>query len=109
MAAVDARGQTDAIEENVYAGTAMSRRAGYMYGAALARVRGQVSAAWGRPRTHTVDGVEIEFQMAPGTEAPAEMHSYFPRYRALCMAELTHRNGVLVSPNDRPTTRQMRP
>ena len=25
--------------------------------------------------------------MAPGTEAPAEMHFYFPRYRALCMAE----------------------
>ena len=37
--------------------------------------------------THTIDGVEIEFQMAPGTEAPAEMHFYFPRYRALCMAE----------------------
>ncbi|MDZ4270925.1 MAG: alkyl sulfatase dimerization domain-containing protein, partial [Mycobacterium sp.] len=36
---------------------------------------------------HTLDGVEIEFQMAPGTEAPAEMHFYFPRYRALCMAE----------------------
>ncbi len=25
--------------------------------------------------------------MAPGTEAPAEMHFYFPQYRALCMAE----------------------
>jgi alkyl sulfatase BDS1-like metallo-beta-lactamase superfamily hydrolase len=37
--------------------------------------------------THTVDGVEIEFQMAPGTEAPAEMHFYFPKFRALCMAE----------------------
>ena len=37
--------------------------------------------------THTIDGVEIEFQMAPGTEAPAEMHFYFPRHRALCMAE----------------------
>jgi alkyl sulfatase BDS1-like metallo-beta-lactamase superfamily hydrolase len=36
---------------------------------------------------HTIDGVEIEFQMAPGTEAPAEMHFHFPRYRALCMAE----------------------
>jgi alkyl sulfatase BDS1-like metallo-beta-lactamase superfamily hydrolase len=96
-----------AIEENVYAGTAMSRRAGYMYGAALARgVRGQVGAGLGQTtstgeiglivpthditetgQTHTVDGVEIEFQMAPGTEAPAEMHFYFPRYRALCMAE----------------------
>ena len=25
--------------------------------------------------------------MAPGTEAPAEMHFYFPKFRALCMAE----------------------
>ena len=34
--------------------------------------------------THTIDGVEFEFQMAPGTEAPAEMHFYFPGFRALC-------------------------
>jgi alkyl sulfatase BDS1-like metallo-beta-lactamase superfamily hydrolase len=34
-----------AVEENVYAGTAMARRAGYMYGAALARgPQGQVGA-----------------------------------------------------------------
>jgi alkyl sulfatase BDS1-like metallo-beta-lactamase superfamily hydrolase len=96
-----------AVEENVYAGTAMARRAGYMYGAALARgPQGQVGAGLGQTtstgeiglivptrditttgETLTVDGVEIEFQMAPGTEAPAEMHFYFPRYRALCMAE----------------------
>ncbi|HKH55777.1 MAG TPA: alkyl sulfatase dimerization domain-containing protein [Propionibacteriaceae bacterium] len=38
-------------------------------------------------QTRTVDGIEIEFQLAPGTEAPAEMHFYFPRFRALCMAE----------------------
>ena len=96
-----------AVSENVYAGTAMSRRAGYMYGAALARgPQGQVGAGLGQTtssgevgmivpthiirttgETHTVDGVEIEFQMAPGTEAPSEMHFYFPRYRALCMAE----------------------
>jgi alkyl sulfatase BDS1-like metallo-beta-lactamase superfamily hydrolase len=96
-----------AVEENVYAGTAMARRAGYMYGAALARgPQGQVGAGLGQTtstgeiglivptlditetgQTHVLDGVEIEFQMAPGTEAPAEMHFYFPRYRALCMAE----------------------
>jgi alkyl sulfatase BDS1-like metallo-beta-lactamase superfamily hydrolase len=35
----------------------------------------------------TVDGVRIIFQMAPGTEAPAEMHFYFADRRALCMAE----------------------
>ena len=96
-----------AIAENVYAGTAMGRRAGYMYGAALARgPRGQVGAGLGQTtstgspglivptlsvqetgETHVIDGVEIEFQLAPGTEAPSEMHFYFPRFRALCMAE----------------------
>ena len=35
----------------------------------------------------TVDGLEIEFQLTPDTEAPAEMNFLFPRYRALCMAE----------------------
>jgi alkyl sulfatase BDS1-like metallo-beta-lactamase superfamily hydrolase len=96
-----------AVQENVYAGTAMTRRAAYMYGTVLARgPRGQVGCGLGQTpstgevaiivptvdiattgETHTVDGIEIEFQMAPGTEAPAEMHFYFPRYRALCMAE----------------------
>ena len=96
-----------AVQENVYAGTAMTRRATYMYGTLLARgPRGQVGSGLGQTpstgevavinptviiretgETHTVDGVQIEFQMAPGTEAPAEMHFYFPRYRALCMAE----------------------
>lgn len=96
-----------AVQENVYAGTAMARRAGYMYGAALDRgPQGQVGCGLGQVgstgevalivptldikvtgETHTIDGVEIEFQMAPGTEAPAEMHFYFPQFRALCMAE----------------------
>ena len=31
--------------------------------------------------------MRIVFQMTPGTEAPAEMHFYFPERRALCMAE----------------------
>ena len=96
-----------AVQENVYAGTAMTRRAAYMYGAVLDRgPQGQVGCGLGQTpslgevaiivptidiretgETHTIDGVEIEFQMAPGTEAPAEMHFYFPRFRALCMAE----------------------
>ncbi len=96
-----------AVQENVYAGTAMTRRAAYMYGAVLERgPQGQVGCGLGQSpslgevaiivptvdirktgEVHTVDGVEIEFQMAPGTEAPAEMHFYFPRFRALCMAE----------------------
>ncbi len=96
-----------AVAENVYAGTAMARRAGYMYGAALPRdPRGQVGAGLGqttssgtvtliRPtvditttgQEETVDGVRMVFQMAPGSEAPAEMHFHFPDLRALCMAE----------------------
>ncbi|MDT5324910.1 MAG: linear primary-alkylsulfatase [Mycobacterium sp.] len=96
-----------AVQENVYAGTAMTRRAGYMYGTVLGRgPQGQVGCGLGQNtstgeialivptldiretgETHTIDGVEIEFQMAPGTEAPAEMHFYFPKFRALCMAE----------------------
>lgn len=117
-----------AVAENVYAGTAMGRRAGYMYGAALPRgARGAVGAGLGQTtstgeatllpptleitatgETHTIDGVEIEFQMAPGTEAPTEMHFYIPRYEALCMAEnathtlhnlLTLRGAVVRDPH----------
>jgi alkyl sulfatase BDS1-like metallo-beta-lactamase superfamily hydrolase len=96
-----------AVQENVYAGPAMTRRATYMYGSLLARgPQAQVGCGLGQAastgeiavivptvdirttgETHTIDGVQIEFQMAPGTEAPAEMHFYFPRFRALCMAE----------------------
>jgi alkyl sulfatase BDS1-like metallo-beta-lactamase superfamily hydrolase len=96
-----------AVQENVYAGTAMTRRASYMYGTLLDRgPEGQVGCGLGQNtstgeiavivptvdiattgETHTIDGVEIEFQMAPGSEAPAEMHFYFPQFRALCMAE----------------------
>ena len=96
-----------AVSENVYAGTAMARRAAYMYGAALPRgPRGQVGAGLGQttstgtvtllPPTlditatgqeETVDGIRMVFQLAPGSEAPAEMHVYFPAQRALCAAE----------------------
>ena len=97
-----------AVSENVYAGTAMTRRASYMYGdAARARAAtGQVGTGLGIATstgtvglipptvdiTHTgqeetVDGVRIVFQMTPGTEAPAEMNFLFPDHRALCMAE----------------------
>ncbi|MET9272090.1 alkyl sulfatase dimerization domain-containing protein [Kribbella sp. NPDC003557] len=96
-----------AVSENVYAGTAMGRRAGYMYGAALARgPRGQVGAGLGQTTSTgtitliaptefisttghevTVDGVRMVFQMAPDTEAPSEMLIYFPGRKALCAAE----------------------
>ncbi|WP_085616248.1 MULTISPECIES: alkyl/aryl-sulfatase [unclassified Pseudomonas] len=97
-----------AVSENVLAGPAMKRRAQYMYGAPLPRgPRGQVDAGLGKgvPTNATVsliaptrlieqpfetlriDGVDIEFQLTPGTEAPAEMNLWFPQFKALCMAE----------------------
>lgn len=97
-----------AVSENVLAGPAMRRRAQYMYGAPLPRSpRGQVDAGLGKgvPTNATVsliaptreiskpleslriDGVDIEFQLTPGTEAPAEMNLWFPQFKALCMAE----------------------
>ncbi len=117
-----------AVAENVYAGTAMSRRAGYMYGAALARgPRAQVGAGLGQttstgtvtliPPTlfvtttgqeETVDGVRMVFQMAPDTEAPSEMLVWFPDHHALCAAEdathtlhnlLTLRGAVVRDPH----------
>ncbi|MBQ0927488.1 alkyl/aryl-sulfatase [Saccharopolyspora endophytica] len=96
-----------AVSENVYAGTAMARRAAYMYGAALAKgPQGQIGAGLGPttstgalgmvPPTHdiaetgqseTVDGIRMVFQLTPGTEAPAELNIHFPDHAALCMAE----------------------
>lgn len=89
------------------AGTRMIRRAAYMYGAQLSRSpRGSVGAGLGRTTSTgevgilpptvdvhetgeslTVDGIKIEFQTTPNTETPAEMHFYFPRFRALRVAE----------------------
>ncbi|MBU1671845.1 MAG: MBL fold metallo-hydrolase [Actinobacteria bacterium] len=96
-----------AVSENVMAGNAMGRRASYMYGSLLpVGPRGQVDAALGKrtssgtvtliPPTDyvretgyemTLDGVDLVFQVTPGTEAPAEMNFYFPGMSALCMAE----------------------
>lgn len=101
----------EAISENVYAGNAMSRRAEYQYGAFLPKnARGQIDAGLGKttsigevtliaPTTTiyktgeklNIDGIDMEFQMAPDTEAPAEMLIYFPQFKALESAEdLTH-------------------
>jgi alkyl sulfatase BDS1-like metallo-beta-lactamase superfamily hydrolase len=96
----------EAVSENVMAGTAMSRRAQYMYGALLPiGPAGQVDAGLGKGISHgtvsliaptdsiaqsgarRIDGVDIEFQLTPGTEAPAEMNLYFPQLHVLDIAE----------------------
>ena len=96
-----------AISENVYAGIAMARRAQFQYGTVLDKgEKGALSVGIGMGQSTgtvsliaptyeigedvpklTIDGIEIEFQLTPGTEAPAEMNAYFPKYRALWMAE----------------------
>lgn len=93
--------------ENVLAGLPMSRRAQFQFGTLLPRgPRGQVDAGLGKSvargtpgliaptmsivqpiETHTIDGLEIVFQLAPETEAPAEMHMFYPGLGVLNMAE----------------------
>ncbi|MCI7804654.1 MAG: MBL fold metallo-hydrolase [Oscillospiraceae bacterium] len=96
-----------AIAENVYAGKAMGRRANYQYGVLLEPgVTGTLAQGIGMGQSTgtvsylaptyevketgevvTIDGVEMEFQMTPGTEAPAEMNTWFPQFKALWVAE----------------------
>ncbi len=97
-----------AVAENVLAGNAMTRRAQYQFGTALPwNERGMIGTGLGKATslgsigliapTETisrtgqkieVDGVPIVFQMANGTEAPAEMTFYFPLQKALCLSEV---------------------
>lgn len=96
-----------AVTENVIAGNAMGRRATYQFGAGLAPgPEGQMSSGIGlaisagtftlipptRTISHTgetltVDGVRIEFQVTPETEAPSEMNFFFPDLGVLCLSE----------------------
>ena len=97
----------EVASENVYAGTAMGRRAGFQYGGNIpSSPFGQVDSASGKglsrgsrgliPPTvvvreafeaHTIDGVNIVFQNTPGTEAPAEMNAWFPDRKVFWAAE----------------------
>ncbi|GMQ75440.1 MAG: alkyl sulfatase dimerization domain-containing protein [Gammaproteobacteria bacterium] len=97
----------NAVSENVYAGNAMNRRLFYQYGVLLSRgPLGHVDQAIGKNTASgniglippnvviekyieelTVDGVKMVFQNTPGTEAPAEMNTYFPDLKAFWAAE----------------------
>ena len=96
-----------AVSENVHAGTAMSRRLFYQYGVLLpAHPFGHVDQSIGKNTANgdlgliapniiiekdveelTIDGVRMIFQNTPGTEAPAEMNTYFPEFKAFWAAE----------------------
>jgi alkyl sulfatase BDS1-like metallo-beta-lactamase superfamily hydrolase len=96
-----------AVAENVYAGNAMNRRAFLQYGVLLPHnPYGHVDMAIGKNssignmgliepnhyvtkdfESMNIDGVEMEFQSTPGTEAPAEMNTWFPQFKAFWAAE----------------------
>jgi alkyl sulfatase BDS1-like metallo-beta-lactamase superfamily hydrolase len=96
-----------AVTENVIAGNAMGRRALYQFGSGLTPgPEGQMSSGIGLAvsagtftliaptrtiartgESLTIDGVRIEFQVTPDTEAPAEMNFFFPDLGVLCLAE----------------------
>jgi alkyl sulfatase BDS1-like metallo-beta-lactamase superfamily hydrolase len=96
-----------AVAENVYAGNAMTRRLFFQYGVLLPRSPyGHVDQSIGKNtaagntgliapsryiekpfETLVVDGVEMEFQNTPGTEAPAEMNTWFPQFKSFWAAE----------------------
>ena len=101
----------EATSENVLAGTAMGRRALYMFGSIVPPgVRGQVDTGLGpklssgtigymeptetvseKGGTLTIDGLVFEFLDAGGTEAPSEFVFYIPAYKALHTTEVvTH-------------------
>lgn len=96
-----------AIEENVFAGNAMSRRTQWQYAVLLPRdAHGHVDQAIGKNvangntgliapnllidqdfQTVKLDGVEMVFQNTPDTEAPVEMNTYFPQFKGFWAAE----------------------
>ncbi|MFC5698984.1 alkyl/aryl-sulfatase [Pseudomonas sp. GCM10022186] len=99
----------EAVSENVLAGNAMARRAVYQFGTLLPRNDlGSVGAGIGQNvstgaatlieptefvratgDTLTLDGVKMVFQMTEGTEAPTEMNTWLPDFKAMWMAENT--------------------
>ena len=96
-----------AVSENVIAGNAMSRRAQFQFGSFVPPgPQGQIDTGLGtllsRGRitliapndliekpldTRTVDGVQMTFQLTPGTEAPAELNIWFPQFKVFDAAE----------------------
>lgn len=97
-----------AASEGIMAGTAMFRRSMFQFGVGLpfgptAKVDGgigkmpaQGTRTFAAPsdficetgENRLIDGVKFEFQMASGTEAPAEFTFLLPDFRVLCMAEV---------------------
>jgi alkyl sulfatase BDS1-like metallo-beta-lactamase superfamily hydrolase len=98
----------EAASENVIAGPAMGRRATYQFGVGTPPgVQGSMGSGIGSGlsggeismipptliirktgETHVVDGVTLEFQMVPETEAPAELNVMLPERRTFLVGEI---------------------
>jgi alkyl sulfatase BDS1-like metallo-beta-lactamase superfamily hydrolase len=97
----------EVVAEHVIPGPAMNRRAQYQAGSsleegpkglvgmgvALGHLAGTVTLlpptdiVKRTGETRRLDGLEIEFQMVPESEAPSEFNLYLPKQRALLVAE----------------------
>ncbi len=106
-----------AIAENVFAGTAMARRAGYMYGAAVEKgPAGQIGAGLGQTTSTgeptliaptiditttgqelTIDGVRIVFQVTPGHRGAGGDELLLPRPPRACARRRTPRTRCTTS------------
>lgn len=101
------------IDENVLAGNVMSQRASYQYGATMVPsettivdaalsngvAKGEITYVRpdhevnlkGKFETLTIDGLEIVFMDASGTEAVSEAVAYIPSMKTIWAAELTYK------------------
>ncbi len=99
----------ESASENIMAGGAMGRRAGYQFGTALIPgPQGQMGSGIGTAvasgeitliaptdiiaktgETRSVDGVSLEFQMVSGSEAPSELNVYIVPTRTFLSAEMS--------------------
>lgn len=98
----------EATSESVVAGPAMGRRAAYQFGSSLKPgPQGQMGSGIGKAiaggaitlitptdyvrktgETRVIDGVTLEFQMVPETEAPSEMNVYVQPAKTFVSAEI---------------------
>lgn len=97
----------EAFSETILAGVPMRRRSLFQFGTTLAAgPMGHVDSGLGKAvgrgsdgfippnwlisqpeERHVIDGIDVVFQLTPGTEAPAEMNLFLPGLRALNLAE----------------------
>lgn len=116
--------ESAAIRENILAGPAMVRRSIYQFGYTLpVGPTGVVDSGLGKRgpggtmsfvsptdhilrtgETRSIDGIDLFFQMAPESEAPATMHIFLPQLKALWFGEVVnHTNHNLCPMRGAPT------